>query len=324
MYIFISCRNLGDAVIHARLIKSLGLDKDKYKIITTGINDKVYDEFGLKSINLKIEYNGKFNIIKKILLLNKIKKIILQLYQNNDEIVLLYGDMFDWFIKIMLSKRYNIKIPKKNISSINVNQKSRYKWVKNIYNPKINLSNYYENLYEYMGLNNKKINSLLMNTKISINKNILIAPYGSIEVKNIDINILKNIITNLEDSELNYNLLVEKNKLDETKLWHKNKNSEVIVGEINELKAIISNYTHVICTDSFIMHLAGALGKKTLVLTGANKPYYWLHEYAIPLYSSGGCTVFPCSNFPITNCGYSCKKIGDYKLRDKINEFIKN
>ena len=72
------------------------------------------------------------------------------------------------------------------------------------------------------------------------------------------------------------------------------------------------------------MHLAGALGKKSLVFTGANKPYYWIHEYAIPIYSSGGCNVFPCSNFPIKNCGNKCKDISEFKIKEKINEFIEN
>ena len=133
------------------------MQKNDYKIITIGENNKIFQEFGLKSIILKSNYDGKNNIIGKLLLAKEVIKNISEIYNQGDQVIFMYGDMFDWFIKIMLQKKIISKIPKNNISSININQKSKFKLIKNIYTPKVNLLNYYENLYEYLQIDNKNI-----------------------------------------------------------------------------------------------------------------------------------------------------------------------
>lgn len=48
--------------------------------------------------------------------------------------------------------------------------------------------------------------------------------------------------------------------------------------------------------DSFLVHLAAALNKKTIVINSGNLPSWWQAPNSIPLGQSGGCTDYPCAN----------------------------
>jgi len=67
---------------------------------------------------------------------------------------------------------------------------------------------------------------------------------------------------------------------------------EELVQEINKIDLLIG-------VDSFLVHLASALGKRTIVLNTGNKPHWWQPPNSIALGQSGGCANYPCMNEPI-------------------------
>ena len=65
---------------------------------------------------------------------------------------------------------------------------------------------------------------------------------------------------------------------------------------IKNLIAKIQNVDLLIGVDSFLVHLASALGKKTIVLNAGNLPQWWAPPNSFALGQSGGCAHYPCSN----------------------------
>lgn len=60
----------------------------------------------------------------------------------------------------------------------------------------------------------------------------------------------------------------------------------------------IKNFDLLIGVDSFLVHLASALGKKTIVINAGNLPQWWAPPNSLAIGQSGGCSYYPCSNEP--------------------------
>jgi len=60
----------------------------------------------------------------------------------------------------------------------------------------------------------------------------------------------------------------------------------------------IKNCDLLIGVDSFLVHLASALGKKTIVINAGNLPQWWAPPNSFAIGQSGGCSYYPCSNEP--------------------------
>ena len=67
---------------------------------------------------------------------------------------------------------------------------------------------------------------------------------------------------------------------------------------LDELISEIQSVDILVGVDSFLVHLASALGKKTIVLNTGNNPKWWQPPNSIALGQSGGCLQYPCSNDP--------------------------
>ena len=67
---------------------------------------------------------------------------------------------------------------------------------------------------------------------------------------------------------------------------------EDLIEQINTIDLLIG-------VDSFLVHLASALGKRTIVINTGNKPHWWQPPNSIALGQSGDCPSYPCMNEPI-------------------------
>jgi ADP-heptose:LPS heptosyltransferase len=50
--------------------------------------------------------------------------------------------------------------------------------------------------------------------------------------------------------------------------------------------------------DSFLVHLASSLGKKTIALNAGHLPHWWAPPNSLAIGQSGGCPDYPCFNEP--------------------------
>ncbi|QWE08951.1 glycosyltransferase family 9 protein [Polynucleobacter ibericus] len=67
---------------------------------------------------------------------------------------------------------------------------------------------------------------------------------------------------------------------------------------LEQLIAEIKKFDLLIGVDSFLVHLASALGKKTIVINAGNLPQWWAPPNSVAIGQSGGCTYYPCFNEP--------------------------
>ncbi len=85
------------------------------------------------------------------------------------------------------------------------------------------------------------------------------------------------------------------------------KSIEDLIEQVNKIDLLIG-------VDSFLVHLASALGKQTIVINAGNKPQWWQPPNSIALGQSGNCPSYPCMNEP-TCLG----KVGESKCVDSIS-----
>jgi ADP-heptose:LPS heptosyltransferase len=80
-------------------------------------------------------------------------------------------------------------------------------------------------------------------------------------------------------------------------LFKANKSLSITVcSSINNLISEIQKIDVLVGLDSFLIHLAAALGKRTVSLVAGHLPNWWSPDENIPLGQSGGCTAYPCAN----------------------------
>jgi ADP-heptose:LPS heptosyltransferase len=91
---------------------------------------------------------------------------------------------------------------------------------------------------------------------------------------------------------------------------------------INEMKTI----DLLVGVDSFLVHLASTLNKKTIVINSGNLPSWWQAPNSIPLGQSGGCAAYPCANQPTclgkTSESQCIKSIEPKKVMAEITEAL--
>ena len=66
---------------------------------------------------------------------------------------------------------------------------------------------------------------------------------------------------------------------------------EDLIEEIGKIDLLVG-------VDSFLIHLASALGKKTISITAGHLPRWWNPPGGIAIGQSGGCSAYPCANQP--------------------------
>lgn len=90
---------------------------------------------------------------------------------------------------------------------------------------------------------------------------------------------------------------VEKNRAE--KLFKSNKTLAIrACSSIQELSSEIEKCDLVVGLDSFLIHLASAMGKRTISLVAGHLPHWWSPDGNIALGQSGGCSAYPCANQP--------------------------
>lgn len=67
---------------------------------------------------------------------------------------------------------------------------------------------------------------------------------------------------------------------------------------IDRLISAIKQIDILIGVDSFLVHLASALSKKTIVINAGNLPQWWAPPNSHAIGQSGGCNYYPCFNEP--------------------------
>lgn len=74
--------------------------------------------------------------------------------------------------------------------------------------------------------------------------------------------------------------------------------SIVECSSIDQLISAIKQIDILIGVDSFLVHLASALGKKTIVINAGNLPQWWAPPNSQAIGQSGGCNYYPCFSEP--------------------------
>ena len=75
--------------------------------------------------------------------------------------------------------------------------------------------------------------------------------------------------------------------------------SIIATSSLNQLIKEIESIDLLVGVDSFLVHLAAALNKKTIVINAGNLPAWWQAPNSIALGQSGGCAAYPCANAAI-------------------------
>jgi ADP-heptose:LPS heptosyltransferase len=68
---------------------------------------------------------------------------------------------------------------------------------------------------------------------------------------------------------------------------------------IKDLIIEIQKIDLLVGVDSFLIHLASALDKRTISLVAGNLPHWWSPDEAVVIAQSGGCAAYPCAHQPI-------------------------
>lgn len=71
-----------------------------------------------------------------------------------------------------------------------------------------------------------------------------------------------------------------------------------ICDSIEKLITTLNQFDILIGVDSFLVHLASAMGKKSIILNAGNLPEWWKPPNAQAIGQSGGCSYYPCGNEP--------------------------
>ena len=119
----------------------------------------------------------------------------------------------------------------------------------------------------------------LLNKNINQNKLIIISPYTRWKTKNIPLNLIKEIITEISNKiEIDWFITGMKDNIYEYEILKNQLNSKINIngafGEfgIDKLSALIECSKLVICADSAPMHIASALDKNIIALFGPTDP----------------------------------------------------
>jgi len=78
-------------------------------------------------------------------------------------------------------------------------------------------------------------------------------------------------------------------------------NPPIYITSCDSLEKLITQIQGIdllIGVDSFLVHLASALGKKTIVINAGNLPQWWAPPNSLAIGQSGGCSYYPCFNEP--------------------------
>ena len=101
------------------------------------------------------------------------------------------------------------------------------------------------------------------------------------------------------------------------------KASIVACSSVDQLITEIQGIDVLIGVDSFLVHLASALGKQSIVINTGNLPSWWQPPNSIALGQSGGCLSYPCSNNPqcLTKLNESqcIKSIAPHQVAQALN-----
>jgi ADP-heptose:LPS heptosyltransferase len=83
-------------------------------------------------------------------------------------------------------------------------------------------------------------------------------------------------------------------------LFQSNKSLSIrACSSIKDLISEIQKIDLLVGVDSFLIHLASALDKRTISLVAGNLPNWWSPDEAVVIAQSGGCAAFPCAHQPI-------------------------
>ena len=105
----------------------------------------------------------------------------------------------------------------------------------------------------------------------------------------------------LSDKGLKPVVLCASSELNQARQFFKNSSMEPLIHSCASIEDLIEQIKQVdllIGLDSFLVHLASALGKRTIVINAGQKPHWWQPPNSLALGQSGGCTSYPCMNVP--------------------------
>lgn len=320
--LYISHRSLGDSVIHARMIceKHRGCLSEA-EVIAPATNLHVFGLFGISGIPLDSPRDGALSsgrIARITTLAQQIRRL-----HGGRRVVLLFGDLFDRILALMLIG-VDVLLPDTNLSSISSVHKIRWRPVKRVIK-RDRTSTYYAELARYLGLGPTCGAKMEIEAEVGAGprRQVLIAPYASAEVKNMIPQVIAELVLRLRSEAIEVALLVDPAFAGpETRRLPESLGIPVVERTLLELSGELQRYSCVIASDSFVMHLAGALGIHCIVFTAGNKPRYWLHEHAESVGRANGCVYYPCSNFPVHECGFVCKAYADDELDTIVRRVV--
>lgn len=301
----ISARRYGDAIIHAAVLKQAALARADIKwIIWTkpeftplfklmGFHNVIAGEFPIAGGHKKLISGGWKQLFRSVMQLRKLKI---------DASVDFIGDTRETFLGSIIGSKnhysprwgtahwmrkliWNISMPSVSYLPVSDSNERVYNFIPDL-------------LSEILG---EKIAFTPELQAIQSNPKIAFHPFSSQSFKKWPTKNWTTLSRQLSGMGSNPVLLCSTAELDEASQSfglatpslpiHACSSIEELVQEINGIDLLIG-------VDSFLVHLASALGKRTIVLNAGNKPHWWQPPNSIALGQSGDCANYPCMNEP--------------------------
>lgn len=301
----ISARRYGDAIIIASLIKNaLLIRPDLQWVIWTkpefsplfkamGIKNVITSEFPIAGGTSKLIRNGFFSMIKAIYALHKL---------SVDVSIDFIGDSREATLGALIAG-------KKHYSPL----WHQNHWMKSlIWTFKIPLVRYVQmpadlcDVYQFQPyllstLLGKQFSFTKINTISHQPPKIAFHPFPSAKFRYWPLENWRKLSQYCIDKGITPTILCSNNDMLEARSAFKNclkppdikacASLEYLMEEIKKIDLLVG-------VDSFLIHLAAALGKKTISITAGHLPQWWNPPGGIAIGQSGGCNFYPCANQP--------------------------
>ena len=308
----ISARRYGDAIMNAAILKQAAIARpDIQWIIWTkpdfvalfklmGFEHIITAQFPIAGGHKKLLNGGWKMLASSVIQLRKLKI---------DASIDFIGDAREAFFGAIINSKnhyspkwgdqhwmrnliWNIPIVSVNYLPIASNDDQVYKFIPDLLSKILGISINAES----------KRHSPIPNPNPNPNPKIAFHPFSSQSFKRWPTANWEALAERLSNNELDPIILCSKPELKEAQLEfshstcslpiHSCASIEDLIGQINTIDLLIG-------VDSFLVHLASALGKRTIVINTGNKPHWWQPPNSIALGQSGDCSSYPCMNEPI-------------------------
>ena len=152
----------------------------------------------------------------------------------------------------------------------------------------------------------------IQHRKLAGKKIILVQPFSSSQRRDSPVATLRNALAGILTVRKDIGVIVLTHGTDSSvQDWKYSEIVQVHNLDIRQIGAVMQHCNLVLCPDSSVLHLAGALGKPTVSLFGPTDPRARVNHYskAIAIWPGGRLACSPCWYDQTTQCGSVCWKM---------------